>query len=69
MKRVSIEFNFYILYVNFVDVLNYFKFIILVIKEIFRNIRVSFLDRKFNKVFFIWILVRDDVVRYIVFVY
>lgn len=41
MKRVSIEYNFHSLYSNFLDCLHNEKLSSLIIRESFRNIRVS----------------------------
>lgn len=40
MKRVSIELNFYSLYLNFFDMLKNFEFNKMVLNEIYRNIKV-----------------------------
>lgn len=41
MKRASIEHNFHTLYANFIDHLKKPEFLKMVIKETFRNIKVS----------------------------
>lgn len=41
MKRASIELNFHVLYSNFLDVLKVPEVNIMVLKETYRNIRVS----------------------------
>ena len=51
MKRASIEANFHSLYAKFIDHLKYNDFLVQVVKETYRNIRVCKTWRVFLRLF------------------
>lgn len=50
MKRASIEHNFHTLYANFVEHLKKQDVLTMVIRETYRNIKVSVLAMAFNSI-------------------